>query len=73
MNQIKTETSRKPAQASAGKLMAALGEAAERFEQWRRRARGRHQLMSLGDDVLKDIGVGRSEAYSEYSKPFWRN
>ena len=54
------------------KLGAALGEVGRRFDEWQRRARSRHELMALGDDVLKDMGLGRSEAYREYSKPFWR-
>ncbi|MGO8867907.1 MAG: DUF1127 domain-containing protein [Alphaproteobacteria bacterium] len=54
------------------KLGAALGEAGRRFDEWRSRARARHELMALGDHELKDIGLGRSEAYREYSKPFWR-
>jgi len=54
------------------KLGAALGEAGRRLDEWRMRARARRELMALGDDGLKDIGLGRSEAYREYSKPFWR-
>lgn len=42
------------------------------LETWRARARTRRQLMSLDDATLKDIGLGRSQAYTEYSKPFWR-
>jgi len=33
-------------------------------------ARERRALMELDDRMLKDIGLGRSEAYSEGSKPF---
>ncbi|HXQ67207.1 MAG: DUF1127 domain-containing protein [Alphaproteobacteria bacterium] len=54
------------------RLGAALSEVGRRFDEWQRRARSRHELMALGDDVLKDMGLGRSEAYREYSKPFWR-
>jgi len=39
---------------------------------WRVRAHQRRELMYLGDEGLKDIGVGPSEAYREFSKPFWR-
>lgn len=73
MNQVRLEASRGPGQGRASRVVAALGEAAQRFEEWRRRMRSRHELMALGDDVLKDIGLGRSEAFREYSKPFWRN
>jgi uncharacterized protein YjiS (DUF1127 family) len=77
MNQVRLEASRGPGTVTglrgASWIAAALGEAAQRFEEWRRRMRSRQELMALGDDVLKDIGVGRSEAFREYSKPFWRN
>lgn len=43
-----------------------------RAAEWHRRSLGRRALMGLGEDGLKDIGLGRSEAYREYSKPFWR-
>ena len=51
---------------------AALQRGLERLAIWRARARSRTELMTLSDDMLKDIGLGRSEAYREYSKPFWR-
>lgn len=35
------------------------------------RRRSRLALMELTDDMLKDIGVSRSEAYQEASRPFW--
>ena len=36
------------------------------------RRKQRHALMRLDDYLLKDIGVSRSEAEQEVSKPFWR-
>lgn len=39
---------------------------------WEERARTRRALMALDDHTLQDIGLGRSEAYREYAKPFWR-
>ena len=33
-------------------------------------ARERRSLMQLDDHMLKDIGIGRSEAFHEASKPF---
>ncbi len=38
---------------------------------WQQRAQDRATLASLDDRMLQDIGVSRSEAAHEYSKPFW--
>lgn len=37
------------------------------------RARERRSLVSLDDRMLKDIGIGRAEAWAEADKPFWRD
>ena len=39
---------------------------------WHERARQRHQLRSLSDHMLRDIGLGRAEVEGEAAKPFWR-
>ena len=39
---------------------------------WRMRARSRADLKHLNSDQLNDIGISRSEAIYEASKPFWR-
>jgi len=39
---------------------------------WQARAQQRHQLASLNDRVLKDIGISRVDAHREADKPFWR-
>ncbi|MCC2665003.1 MAG: hypothetical protein K0R41_1133 [Geminicoccaceae bacterium] len=39
---------------------------------WQERARQRHQLQSLSDHMLHDIGLGRADVEAEGSKPFWR-
>lgn len=36
------------------------------------RRRSRLALMEMTDDMLKDIGVSRSEAYREANRPFWQ-
>jgi uncharacterized protein YjiS (DUF1127 family) len=39
---------------------------------WRERARGRQQLRTLDDHLLRDIGLTRLQAEAEADKPFWR-
>ena len=39
---------------------------------WQQRARDRHQLQSLSDHMLRDIGLTRADVFAEASKPFWR-
>ena len=40
--------------------------------EWRVRARERRQLSTLCDGMLKDIGISRADASTEFEKPFWR-
>ena len=42
-----------------------------RLAQWRRRSRARHELHSLSDATLRDLGLTRSDAARESSKPVW--
>ncbi|HLI12226.1 MAG TPA: DUF1127 domain-containing protein [Alphaproteobacteria bacterium] len=63
---------RRTASKGSLKLRRGLARALDTLATWRAQARTRRELMSLSADALKDIGIGRSEAYSEYSKPFWR-
>jgi uncharacterized protein YjiS (DUF1127 family) len=39
---------------------------------WRERARGRQQLRTFDDHLLRDIGLTRLQAEAEANKPFWR-
>ena len=39
---------------------------------WHERARQRHQLRSLSDHMLRDIGLGRADIEAEAAKPFWQ-
>jgi hypothetical protein len=34
---------------------------------------GRRALIALSGRALHDIGIGRSEAWGEHAKPFWRS
>jgi uncharacterized protein YjiS (DUF1127 family) len=41
------------------------------FIEWRQRVRSRYDLMMLDDRQLRDVGLTRSDARNEASKPFW--
>jgi len=43
-----------------------------RIAEWQERVAGRRELMTLTDRELHDIGITRSEAEAEASKPFWQ-
>lgn len=43
-----------------------------RLDAWVDRRRQRRALLGLSDELLKDIGVSRADAWREASKPFWR-
>ena len=43
-----------------------------RVEDWLERRRQRRALLALDDKLLKDIGLGPSDAWREAHKPFWR-
>lgn len=42
------------------------------LNEWRRRAGSRHELATLCDRCLRDMGVTRYDADREVRKPFWR-
>jgi uncharacterized protein YjiS (DUF1127 family) len=39
---------------------------------WQSRARGRQELRTFDDHLLRDIGITRLQAEAEADKPFWR-
>jgi uncharacterized protein YjiS (DUF1127 family) len=43
-----------------------------KLREWRRRSHDRHELASLSDMMLHDIGISRAEAVYLANKPFWR-
>ncbi len=49
-----------------------LERVAEALRLWTTRAAERRQLAELDDRTLDDIGLTRTEAIREASKPFWR-
>ena len=42
------------------------------LREWQRRSKGRAQLATLDDRMLKDIGISRADAEFLANKPFWR-
>ncbi len=42
------------------------------YQIWLARSKQRRQLARLCDTMLKDIGISRSDADAEASKPFWK-
>jgi uncharacterized protein YjiS (DUF1127 family) len=42
------------------------------LRQWRRRVHDRHQLSTLSDLMLQDIGITRADAEFLANKPFWK-
>ncbi|TVT50867.1 MAG: DUF1127 domain-containing protein [Denitromonas halophila] len=38
---------------------------------WRKRSAARRELRELDEHVLRDVGISRSQADFEGSKPFW--
>ena len=49
-----------------------LAEWRETIAEWRRCARSRHELATLCDRCLRDMGVTRYDADREVRKPFWK-
>jgi uncharacterized protein YjiS (DUF1127 family) len=43
-----------------------------RLDEWRRRIRGRNELMRLSDRDLRDFQWTRANVQAEARKPFWR-
>jgi uncharacterized protein YjiS (DUF1127 family) len=49
-----------------------LREGLDTLRVWGERARGRQQLRTFDDHLLRDIGITRLQAEAEADKPFWR-
>ncbi|ARU88987.1 DUF1127 domain-containing protein [Pseudomonas sp. M30-35] len=41
------------------------------LKRWNQLAKERHQLATLSDDALKDIGLTRADAVQESERAFW--
>ena len=54
------------------RLASRISDAVKIWHAWRERSRSRAELRMLSDDILRDIGVSRSQVNFEADKPFWR-
>lgn len=45
--------------------------AMQRVLHWHELARQRHELASMSDEALKDIGLSRADIQQEVERPFW--
>ncbi|MDG4550831.1 MAG: DUF1127 domain-containing protein [Candidatus Contendobacter sp.] len=54
-------------------IRALLARARRQVAEWYEIHRQRHALLGLSDAMLKDIGIGRADAFREGTKPFWRS
>jgi uncharacterized protein YjiS (DUF1127 family) len=52
--------------------LRALGRTVDLVLTWQERARQRHELQSLNDHMLRDIGLTRADVMAEATKPFWQ-
>jgi uncharacterized protein YjiS (DUF1127 family) len=52
--------------------LAVRAAAIARMIEWQQRVAGRRELMNLTERDLRDIGISRSDAEAEASKPFWQ-
>jgi uncharacterized protein YjiS (DUF1127 family) len=55
-----------------GWLSECAGRMARTGLTWLGRARQRRALSELNDQMLRDIGLTRADAWAESEKPFWR-
>jgi len=56
---------RSPGSSVAGRIVATIG-------LWRRRARGRRLLSTLGEQERRDLALNPGDVMTEAAKPFWR-
>ncbi|TCS35908.1 DUF1127 domain-containing protein [Reinekea marinisedimentorum] len=43
------------------------------FTKWLRNYKTRQSLAGLSDHMLKDVGIGKTQAKAEIAKPFWKD
>ena len=55
-----------------GQKSGLLSSLLARFEHWLQVAHQRKQLADLDDHLLHDLGISRTQAHLEATKPFWK-
>ena len=63
----------KAMRALAGIPVRVLLKMLDAYLAWAEVSHQRRALLALSDEMLKDIGISRSQADFEGSKPFWRD
>ena len=56
----------------AGHQRPTLAKVVDVVATWHARSAERQQLQEMDDRLLKDIGITRTDAIAEGSKPFWQ-
>jgi uncharacterized protein YjiS (DUF1127 family) len=56
----------------SGRARSLLSAILDRLLLWQERASQRHQLMTMEDHRLRDMGLTRADLEREMRKPFWR-
>ncbi len=56
----------------SGRARSPLSAILDRLLLWQERATQRHQLMTMEDHRLRDMGLTRAAIAHEINKPFWR-
>lgn len=67
-----TQCARAIERQEAGSLLSGLARLLRRIPVAFKIGAERRMLMSMSDRTLKDIGLSRSDAYREASRPWWR-
>ncbi len=60
-----------PGNRDLSRVMAKIRGLGATVSLWRSRQQERRDLMKLDDHFLRDIGITRSQAVEEATKPFW--
>ena len=57
----------------SGSLIYLVNSVSKEWQRWRRNSRTRRHLAAMDSDMLKDVGISRSDRVNEVNKPFWKD